>query len=169
MDIYEAIEKRYSVRSYQDRQIEQDKLDRVLNAGRMAPSARNAQNWKFIVVRDRDLREAIAKAAEQPFLAEAPVILAVVSTDPERRMKCGVPSGPVDCAIAIDHMTLSAVAEGLGTCWIGHFDQDACCKLLDVPSTGEIIELLTMGYPVSKPKAKSRKPVSEVVCYEKFA
>jgi nitroreductase len=169
MDIYEAIKNRYSVRSYQDREIEQDKLDRILDTGRIAPSARNAQNWKFIVVRDADLREAIAQGAEQPFLAQAPVILAVASTDPERRMACGVLSGPVDCAIAIDHITLAAVAEGLGTCWIGHFDQDACCRILDVPPTAVIIELLAMGYPGDKPKGKSRKPIDDVVCYDKFA
>ena len=169
MDIYEAIENRYSVRSYQDRQIEQAKLERVLDAGRMAPSARNAQDWKFIIVQERDLRESIAKAAEQPFLARAPVILAVVATDPERRMECGVLSGPVDCAMAIDHMTLAAVSEGLGTCWIGHFNQDACCKLLDVPPTAVIIELLAMGYPGDKPALKSRKPINDVACYEKFA
>jgi len=168
MDIYEAIRERRSVRSYRDQAVEEDKLRRILEAGRMAPSGSNRQAWKFIVARDAELRSAIATAAEQPFLAEAPVIIAVVSTDPQRVMYCGIPAGPVDCAIAIDHMTLAAVAEGLGTCWIGHFDQDACCQLLGVPPTAEIIELLALGYAADSPRPKARKPLEEIVCYETF-
>ncbi len=169
MDVYEAMEKRYSVRSYQDREVEQEALERVLNAGRIAPSATNAQDWKFVVAQSGELIAALAKAADQPFLAEAPVIVAAVATNPDRLMHCGVASGPVDCAIALDHMTLAAVAEGLGTCWIGHFDQDACCELLGVPPTGRIIELRTLGYPADSPKQKSRKPLGEVVSYDTFA
>lgn len=169
MDVYEAMEKRYSVRSYQDREVEQEALERVLNAGRIAPSATNAQEWKFVVAQSGELISALAKAADQPFLAEAPVIVAAVATNPDRLMHCGVASGPVDCAIALDHMTLAAVAEGLGTCWIGHFDQDACCELLGVPPTGRIIELLALGHPADSPKQKSRKPLGEVVSYDTFA
>jgi len=157
------------VRAYADRAVEDHKLLRVLDAGRLAPSARNGQHWKFVVVREAALRGAVARAAEQPFLGEAPVIIAIVSTQPDRLMYCGIPTGPVDCAIAIDHMTLAAVAEGLGTCWIGHFDQDACCKLLEVPGSASIIELLALGYPQAGPSRASRKPLEEVVCYERFA
>ena len=169
MELYEAMEKRYSVREYQDRPVEPDKLRRVLDAGRIAPSARNAQEWKFLVVQDADLRRRMARRAEQPLLAKAPVVVAVVSTDPERVMRCGVPAGPVDCAIAIDHMTLAAVAEGLGTCWIGSFDQDACCELTDVPPSAQIVELMVLGYPADSPGPKSRKSLDEVVCYERFS
>ncbi len=169
MDIYEAIEKRYSVREYQDKPIEEDKLQRVLNAGRVAPSGSNRQEWKFVVVRDPELRRSIAKAADQEFLAEAPAIIAVAGLNPNKVMHCKVSADPVDCAIAIDHMTLAAVAEGLGTCWIGHFDQDSCCALLEVPSSAKIIELLALGYPAGKARAKKRKPAEEVICYEKFS
>ena len=168
MDVYEAIQKRYSARSYQGRSIEQELLERILDAGRLAPSANNRQDWKFIVAREPKQISALAGAADQPFLMSAPVILAVVSTDPTRKMSCDVEAGPVDCAIAIDHMTLAAASEGVGTCWIGHFDQEACCKLLSVPATAKIIQLLVMGYPADSPKSKSRKKLSEVVCYEKF-
>ena len=168
MDVYETISNRYSVRSYQDRPVEQEALERILNAGRLAPSATNKQARKFVVAREPELRKALAKAADQAFIAQAPVIIAAVSTDPERVMHCGIPSGPVDCAIALDHMTLSAVAEGLGTCWIGHFDQDACCELLGVPPTGKIVEMLALGYPADSLGAKSRKLLKEVVSYETF-
>lgn len=169
MDIYEAIEKRYSVRAYQDRPVADDKLERVLNAGRMAPSASNTQAWKFVVVRDAGMRSALAEAAGQPFVGQAPIVVAVVSLDPTRSMYCGVKAGPVDCAIAIDHMTLAATAEGLGTCWIGHFDQDACRKLLGVPASANIIELMVLGHPTDSPRPKKRKAAEEVICYEKFS
>ena len=169
MDIYEVMDKRFSVRKYKHQPVEEDKLQRVLNAGRIAPSASNRQKWKFVVVRDDKLRKALSEAAEQPFVGEAPVVIAVVGLGPEEIMSCEIPKDPVDCAIAIDHMTLAAVAEGLGTCWIGHFDQDACCRLLGVPPTGKIIDLLPLGYPdVSQPPAK-RKPLEEVVCYDGFS
>ena len=169
MDVYEAIEQRYSVRSYAESGVEDDKLLRILNAGRLAPSGRNAQNWKFIVVRDAELRSALAEAAEQPFLAKAPVILAVVDTGGGHVMACGVPAGPVDCAIAIDHMVLAATAEGLGTCWIGHFNQDACRRILGVGEPNVIIEMLLMGYPAAAAPEKTRKPIEDVVVRETFA
>ena len=168
MDLYEAIEKRYSVRAYEDRAIEEDKLNRVLDAGRRAPSAGNRQEWRFVVVRDAARRKAVAEAADQPFLAQAAAVIAVVSTL-DRTMSCGIPAGPVDCAIAIDHMTLAAVAEGLGTCWIGHFDQDKSRRVFGVPETMEIVELLPMGYPGVAPHPKTRKSLEEVVNHEQFA
>jgi len=169
MDVYEAIEQRYSVRNYAETAIEDDKLQRILNAGRLAPSGRNGQHWKFIVVTDADRRSALAEAAEQPFLAEAPVILAVVDTGGGHVMACGVPAGPVDCAIAIDHIALAATAEGLGTCWIGHFNQDACRRILGVPDPNVIIEMLPMGYSAAAAPEKSRKPIEDVVLRETFA
>src|SRR5664279_3260425 len=85
MDLYEAIKHRYSVRAYMDKPVESDKLDRILEAGRLAPSANNRQSWKFVVARNAKLRSALAEACEQPFLAKAPVIVAVVGLDPERK------------------------------------------------------------------------------------
>ncbi len=168
MDVYEALRTRFSVRAYKDSPVEADKLRRVLDAGRIAPSGRNSQSWKFVVVQDAELRGALAKAAEQPFLAKAPVIIGIVGLTPEDVMFCGVPADPMNCAIAIDHMTLAAVAEGLGTCWIGHFDQDTCCELLGVPPTAKIVEMLALGYPDAEMPEKSRKAFEKVVCFEQF-
>ena len=169
MDLYEAIQKRHSVRSYEDKDVEDQKLRRVLDAGRNAPSARNRQEWKFIVVRDAETRTSLADSAGQEWMKTAPVILAVVGLAKEEKMYCDVPTDPVDCAIAIDHMTLAAVAEGLGTCWIGHFKQAHCKKILSVPDSCWIIELMTLGYPAGPPKTeKPRKPFEQVVCFDKF-
>lgn len=169
MDLYDAIRQRYSVRSYLDKPVEDDKLQRVLEAGRLSPSARNRQERKIVVVRDAARRGAIARAAGQDWLTSAPVILAVVGTTPGETMHCGVPTDPVDCAIAIDHMTLAAVAEGLGACWVGHFDQDACREILAVPPTAKIIELLPLGYPAGRRKSRSRKAADEIICQEQFS
>lgn len=169
MDVYEAVEARCSVRSYQDRPIEEDKLQRILNAARLAPSARNRQEWKFVVVRDDGLRKALAEASEQPFVAEAPIVLAGVSTEPTHVMSCGVASAPVDCAIALEHIALAAAAEGLGTCWIGHFFQDQARKILHVPDSMQIIELMPLGYPApSEGPRRPRKALEEVVSYDGF-
>jgi nitroreductase len=171
MDVYEAIRKRCSVRTYRDEPVEEDKLHRILEAGRLSPSARNRQERKFIVVRDPSCRKAIAKAAEQPWMAQAPVTIAVVGLT-DYVMSCGVPADPVDCAIAMDHMALAAVAEGLGTCWVGHFDQNVCRKLLGVPASATIIQLLTLGYCTAaggeKEAPKNRLAYDKVVCKETF-
>ena len=169
MDVYDAIRQRRSVRKFEDRAIADDVLTRVLDAGILAPSGRNTQEWKYVVVRDSETRNRLAEAAEQEFVADAPILVAVVSLDPVREMYCGIQAGPVDCAIVIDHMTLAAVAEGLGSCWIGHFDQDKCRAILDVPPPAKIIEMLVMGYPADTPGEKKRKSPADLICWEKFS
>lgn len=168
MDVYEAIEKRYSVRSYQDRFIEDDKLERVLAVARDAPTARNRQQWKLVIVTDPRTRQELAEAADQPFLAQAPVILAMIGLTPEEMMYCQVPTDPVDCAIVLEHVALAAVAEELGTCWIGHFDQKACRKVLSVPASAWVIELMPIGYPAADQPPRKRKTLAELTCRDKF-
>ena len=169
MDVYEAMKSRCSVRMYKDRPVEADKLQRILEAGRTAPTARNRQEFKIVVVRDAELRRRLGEAADQPFVGEAPVVIAVVGLMPEAIMHCGIPTDPVDGAIVIDHMVLAAVAEGLGTCWIGHFDQDKCRSILGVPDSAKIIELLPLGYAAGGRSDKPRKALDELVRYDRFA
>jgi nitroreductase len=170
MDIYEAIRRRSSVRSYSGEPIDDAVLNRILDAGRLAPSARNRQQWKFVLVRSEALRRELAvKVCRQPWMAQAAVILAGVSTDPYT-MYCDVEAGAVDLAIALDHMVLAATAEGLGTCWIGHFDQQACKQLLGIGEPSRVIELLTIGQGKEQSDVpKVRKALDEVVCYDRFA
>jgi len=169
MDLYEAIKNRYSVRAFLDKEIEKDKLDRILEAARLAPSARNRQEWKLVVVRDAEVQQALAQAAEQPFVGQAPVVIAAVGLTPEQTMYCDVPTDPVDCAIVLEHVALAATAEGLGTCWIGHFKQDECRKVLGVPDSARVIELMPLGYPAAEPGPKTRKSLKETVCHDKFS
>lgn len=170
MKITEVIKERRSVRSYKDFLIPDEKLKRILNASRLAPSAGNQQPWKFVVVKARERRNALAQAASnQSFVGEAPVVIVAVALHPDRIMGCGVPSYAVDLAIAVDHMTLVAVEEGLGTCWIGAFSQDEVKKILNIPENNKVVALLPIGYPADTPRSKIRKPLEEIVCWETFS
>ena len=169
MELYQAIEKRYSVRSYQDKPVEEDKLRRVLNAARLAPSGSNRQPWKFVVVRDAGIRRNLAAACNnQSFIAQAPVVVVGVGLQPDRVMSCAVPGDPVDVAIALEHVALAATAEGLGTCWIGAFDQDKVRAVLGVPKTAKVIEVMPLGYPADSARVKDRKDLDQIVCYDRF-
>ena len=115
MDVYEAIRTRRSVRAYRDKPVPQEILTRILDAARMAPSGGNRQARQFVVVTDIKTRKKLAEAANnQHFVGEAPVVIAAVGLDPDRVMSCGIPADQVDVAIAVDHITLAAVEEGLG-------------------------------------------------------
>jgi nitroreductase len=169
MELKEAIEKRNSIRAYEDKPVPEGKLLKVLEAARLAPSGHNGQAWKFIIVRDDERRQALGYASgNQPHVHEAPVIIAAVATDPESVMPCGIPAYPVDLAIAIDHMTLAAVDLGLGTCWIGAFSQDKVKEILKVPERLKVVSLLTLGYPDERGRPKTRKTLEEITCYEQY-
>jgi nitroreductase len=171
MDVISAIKKRYSVRSYEEREIEQDKLEKVLEAGRLAPSGMNLQDWRFVVVRDQTLRQKLAEASNnQQFVAQAPVVIVACGVDTDRIALCGHPVYLLDVAIAVDHMTLKAVEEGLGTCWIGAFYEEKVKEILDIPKDVRVVTLLTLGYPKGRaPKKKDRKNLSEIVMHNKWA
>jgi nitroreductase len=170
MDVYEAIETRKSVRSFQEKDVEEEKLKRILEAGRLAPSARNLQEWRFVVVRDDLKRKQLVKAAaNQGFVGEAPVVIVCCAETDGRQMRCGLPSFPIDVAIAIDHMTLAAVAEGLGTCWVGAFYPEQVKPILGIPDEVQVVELLPLGYPRDKAAVrKNRMPLSEIVRYDQW-
>ena len=169
MELKEAIKTRKSIREYEETPIPEDKLLRVLEAARLAPSGGNRQPWQFIVVRDRQRRQELAKVSGgQAHVAQAPVVIAAVATMPEMVMKCGVPAYAVDLAIAVDHMTLAAVDEGLGTCWIGAFSQEAARDILKVPGSCRIVALFPLGFPKQPGRPKTRKSLDEIVCYETF-
>jgi len=169
MEVFEAIKNRYSCRSYKAEAVPEEKLKKVLEAARLAPSAHNEQEWKFVVVRDVKKRKELAEAAlSQDFIAEAPVIIAAVGLDPEHIMRSGNPAYAIDLAIAIEHMALQATEEGLGTCWIGAFNQEAVKEILEIPEECRVVALLPLGFPADKPQPKSRKKLEEIVSYDSF-
>jgi len=165
MDVYDAIRTRKSVRAYLDKPVEPEKLERVLEAARLAPSANNIQEWRFVVVTDADKRRRLAEeAAGQSFIAAAPVVIAACAQTDGKVMRCGLVCHPIDVAIAIDHLTLAATAEGLGTCWIGAFDPQVVREILGIPRQIVVVELLPLGYPKDPGQVdKSRLPLETIV------
>ena len=158
MNIFDTIAKRYSVRSYQDKKVEPEKLASIFSAVRLAPSARNAQEWRFIVVTDPELREKVAAAGGQPFLKQCPVIVVACAETDRRLMKCGEQAYSVDLAIGVDHLLLAATAMGLGTCWIGSFDPVMVREALDIPDTVPVTALVSLGYAADEGKPANEKP-----------
>jgi nitroreductase len=170
MKISDAIRQRRSVRAFLDKPVEDEKLLRVLEAGRLAPSASNRQGWKFVVVRDKAARDRLVEVAKgQKFVGQAPVVIAACGTITDYRMTCGQLSYPIDVAIAVDHMTLQAVEEGLGTCWIGAFYEDKAKTLLGIPDDVRVVALLPLGYPAEEPPPRPRKPLEEIVARERWS
>jgi nitroreductase len=167
VDVFSAIKKRRSIRNYLPKEVEREKLERILEAGRLAPSARNRQEWRFIVVISREKREELVREASphQPFMLSAPVIIVAYTLDKDYVMRCGVPAHYIDIAIALTHMHLQAVEEGLGTCWIGSFYQDKVKRVLNLPEDAEVVQLMTLGYPAEDPPERPRLPLKEIVKY----
>ena len=167
MTVSEAIRSRQSVRSYLDKPVQQDTLDELFEAARLAPSAGNRQEWRFVAVTDPEMRMKLARAAAgQAFVGEAACVIAACAETDGHAMRCGQLSYPIDVAIAIDHMTLRAVELGLGTCWIGAFSEDEVKKLLGIPAPVRVVELLTVGYPRdARVREKSRLEKEKIAFY----
>ncbi|MEO0080523.1 MAG: nitroreductase family protein [candidate division WOR-3 bacterium] len=172
MDFYDVVRKRVSVRAYRPDPVPEDVLNRILEAGRLAPSAKNYQPWKFIVVRDPKVREALVPACRgQAFIAQAPVVICACALEEEAWKGMGGywSAAPVDVTIALEHMILAAAAEGLGTCWIGAFVEEEVRKVLGIPAGVKPIALTPLGYPAQEPKPRPRKPLEEIVAYDRWA
>jgi nitroreductase len=170
MNVMEAIRKRKSVRKYLNKKVEEDKLFAVLEAGRLAPSASNRQEWRFIIVRDQVSKKKLAEAANnQSLIAEASIVIAACAETDEHVMSCGQACYPIDVAIALDHITLAAVELGLGTFWIGAFDEKKVKQILEIPSEVRVVALMPLGYPYdSSVVNKNRLSISEISKYEQY-
>ena len=168
MDVFEAISQRYSCRSYQDKPVEDEKIDHLLEAARLAPSARNFQDWRFVVITDPQTKATLSTAANnQEMVAKAPVVI-VACSNHSYRMRCGQMIGPIDVSIALEHIALQAVEDGLATCWIGSFYHDKVRAVLDIPNGIEIVQLMAVGYPADTKAKLTREPIENIVCYDKW-
>lgn len=167
----EAIKSRRSIRKYEPTPIPEDKLQTVLNAARLAPSAKNLQPWKFVIVRDEDIKRALIPACNnQKWIAGAPIIIAACAIQDEAYGMMGgyMNSYPVDVAIALDHLTLAAASEGLGTCWIGSFSEEKVKTVLNIPRDVKVVALTPLGFPNEEPMPSGRKHLSELICYNQY-
>jgi nitroreductase len=172
MDVFEAIKSRRSIRAYASTPVPEEDLNKILEAARLAPSAENIQPWYFIVVTDQEKKKQIAESGFfAGFIKEAPILI----------VGCGDRKASprwyeIDVAIAMQNMVLAATAEGLGTCWVGSFDEELVRKLLKIPEHLEIIALLAVGYPRKKIDVtgkivhivRRRKQLDKIVGYEEF-
>lgn len=176
MDVLEAINKRRSVRVYSSEAIPADVTERMRQALRSAPSAGNHQPWHFVFVMEKALRRKVARVSgKQLWIADAPVTVVACGFPEQAYKEMGGygNSADVDVAIALDHLTLAAAAEGLGTCWIGSFEEEQVKRLLDIPSQAKVIALTPLGYPSSPSAIRSlddnrRKPAPEIFSIDRY-
>ena len=168
MAVLDVIKTRKSIRRYKDTPVEPEKLANVLEAARLAPSARNLQDWKFIAVTDTEKRLALQEACGgQRQVGQAPVTL-VVCANNDSNMSCGLSKTTIDCCIAMSFMLLQAEEEGLGMCWLGHFYADKVKEILNIPEDYIVVAVSPLGYADEDPAPKPRKAAEEVICYNEF-
>jgi nitroreductase len=162
MSVLDTIKDRRSIRAYKDERIPKEKLDKLLEAARLAPSAANRQIWKFVVVENAKIKNQLVTACNsQAFVGTASHVIAGIG-DPAQKWH------QVDLAIALEHIVLEAVELGLGTCWIGAFNEDQVKKILRIPQDKKVVALLTVGIPAELPAARPRKTLDEIVAYDEY-
>jgi nitroreductase len=171
MNFFELIQHRFSVRAYQDRAVEDEKLSQVLEAARLAPTAANRQPVQIIVIHTSGRESELKRIYGEEWFIQAPLILAVCGVPEQawnRRRFDGKNYLVVDAAIVMDHMILAATALGLGTCWIAAFDPTAAREILALPDGVEPLLFTPLGYPASSPGAKNRKDLSDLIHSERW-
>lgn len=170
MEIMEALRGRQSVKTYLSTPVEQEKVEKVLEAGRLAPSAFNHQYRRFVVVTDPAVKKEIReKAGAQPMIEQAPVVIVLCATEEnEFVMPCGEKNYPIDMALCGAYMMLEAYEQGLGTCWLGAFNADAVKEILGVPAEARVVTMIPLGYHNGTQERKPRKPLSEIVGNNKY-
>jgi len=168
MDVFKAIKVRKSVRSYSSTPIPNKILLKILKAAQLAPSAGNIQPWNFIVVKDARKRKKFAQASYAKFLVKSPIVI----------IGCGDQKASpnwyiVDVSIALEHMVLTATSEGLGTCWVGSFNESEVKEMLKIPENFRVVALLALGYPrektgLTKKIVPERKKMEDIASSEEF-
>ena len=173
MNFYEVVETRHSVRAFTDDAIPTSSLGRIFEAARHSPSANNKMPWRLVIVSDKAKREAIAKSGVYgKFLSQSPIAVVGLG-DPTVAPKWFV----IDTTIALEHVVLAATAEGLGSCWIGSFDEATVKELVGAPANFKVVAIIAVGYEKHSPhmigKAnkliRPTKSLDDLVCWENFS
>ena len=168
MSFLDLVNKRYSVRSYEERQIEKEKIDYIMECVRMAPSAVNFQPWKFYIVTDKDKLNDIKSTYKREWIMSAPCIIVACAKHDEswHRRSDNKDHADIDLAIAIEHLCLAAAEQGLGTCWVCNFDVNKFKESFRLPSGIEPVAIVPVGYAAAEPEQhSSRKPEEDTVSY----
>jgi nitroreductase len=166
MSLVAVITSRRSIRKYKPERVSQATLERILEAGRLAPSADNEQPWHFIVVTDLETKDKLSTGRWNSFVRDSAFTVigcAYAGTTHSRKWST------IDTAIALQNMVIAAWSLGVGSCWIGDFEEAEVKRILAVPRDWRIVALISFGYPDEKPSMTSRKPMKEIATYNKFS
>jgi nitroreductase len=168
LEIFEAIKRRRSIRKYEQKVVEKEKLSKVLEAARLAPSAKNRQPYAFVVTSDNETIEKISSACNQKW--DAPTIIVVCAFPEEAWIRDdGEEYWKADAAIAMNNISLQACAEGLGTCWIAAFKEEKIKDILGIGPEARVVAMTPLGYPAEKKgPVTNRKTIDELVHYERW-
>jgi len=165
MSFIDTVLSRRSVRRYEKQDIPKDVLDKILEAGRQAPSAGNKQPWHFIVLSDYDIKEKLSHGKWNTFVKDSAVTIVGCGYIGD---EYGRKWSTVDISIALQNMVIAAWGLGIGSCWIGDFKEAEVKRLLNIPEDRKVIALVTFGYPAEKIESRQKKPMDEIVSYNKF-
>lgn len=169
MEFLDVVKNRYSVRGYKPDEVEEEKLNGVLEAARIAPTAVNKQPFQFIVIKTKGREEELNRIYPADWFVQAPILICAVTTPDEAWVRSdGKNYAEVDTAIAFDHMILAAENLGLGTCWVAAFNLEAAREVLGVPENVLPLLFTPLGYPDAEPRNLGRKSLEELVKYEKW-
>lgn len=181
MEFTDVIKSRRSVRRFSDREVEDEKIKQILECGRLAPSWANKQCWSFIIVRDKEKIESLSQAAGMinSWLKKVPIIMVACGDPKLSGIRSGIEYFIVDVAIAMEHFILAAANLGLGSCWVGSFDENRIKEVLKIPNNMRVVAITPIGYPVKKVglkenitrfivQSKKRKPLNEIVHYDRW-
>jgi len=173
MSFLELVQARRSLRSYLDKPVEREKLEYVLESARLAPSWKNMQCWRFIVVEDPTARKGLAESMGETnpgrkALMGAPIVIVLCAVPTESEVWEGKDFMMLDAGLAMEHLLLAATDQGLGTCWQGLFSEDKVRKSLNVPDNVRVVAMTPLGYAAEERRPRPRKAMSEIVFYEKY-
>ncbi len=169
MEFFDLIKKRYSVRAYQSKPVEEEKLQKVLEAANLAPTAANRQPFKIIVIQTKAREAELKRIYNRDWFSKAPLVIGICAVKSEAWSRMdGKNYADVDATIAMDHLILAAADLGLGTCWVAAFNPEAAREILGLPDDVEPVAFTPLGYPADELKSKKRKVLGEIVRYEKW-
>ena len=172
MELEEAIKGRRSIRAFKPQTIPEETVEKLIDAARHAPSAGNTQPWEFVIAREQDTKKKLAQAAHQAFVEEAPVVIVVCADENRSSQGYGIRGETLYCiqdtAAATQNILLTAYSLGLGTCWIGAFNEDEAKKALKTPVGIRPVAMIPVGYPNRTPSPRGRRSINQIVHYEGF-
>ncbi len=171
MSFQDLIRNRYSVRAYKPDLVPDDLLAKILEAGRLAPTAANKQPFRVIVIHTAGREAELRRIYHREWFTQAPLIVCVCTVRAEawqRAMYDGKSHADVDATIVMDHMILAAAELGLGTCWIAAFNPAAAREILEIPDEAEPVLFTPLGFPADQLRPKERRPLAELVRYERW-